>query len=56
MTRIQKLVPDKIIFPEKSQKQIYRNPKFEPPYVGLIILTMKFPTSAMKLSEKAFLQ
>lgn len=29
MTRIQKLVPDKIIFPEKSQKQIYRNPKFD---------------------------
>ena len=49
MTRIQKLVPDKIIFPEKSQKQIYRNPKFEPPYVGL----RKAAKSALKMNVLA---
>ena len=49
MTTIQKLVPDKIVFPNKVQKQSYRNPKFEPPYVGL----RKAAKSALKMNVLA---
>lgn len=49
MTKIQKLVPDKIIFPQNNKKVNYRQRHFEPPYVGL----RKSAKSALKMNVLA---
>ena len=46
MTTIQKLVPDKIIFPNKVQKQSYRNPKAAKSALKMNVLAISMATIA----------